>query len=354
MRVRHIPVYCDIGTIGLCKEREASAGYIIEHSMRAFGAVAYAAGKATMPFADRLTKNFLIKNKNPYLGEIKECAELLDISGVYALNMSYEWGCTTGAFLRVDGTPLLLRVLDWPFPGIGEELCLLRRTGQAGMFYDFTWPGVTPVFQATAPGRFSAAINLAPMRRHGLTRAGDWTKNRFTAFRKRGLPPGHLLRLVMEKAHTYKEAKTALTRTPVCVPVIFTLAGTRPGEGCVIERLESEARVREAVCGGKAVTANMFKSDFIERGRGWLPREPDNNGRELRVANMIAEDIGFENFSFLRQPMLNPMTRMCMVADAANGAVSAQGWEEYGMATSVLRLQGGEDLATLYAPPGAA
>ncbi len=101
----------------------------------------------------------------------------------------------------------LLRVLDWPFPALGKQVMVVLQKGKAGDFYNITWPGVSGVYTAMAPGRFAAALNQAPMRMHGLGYAGDWLKNRLMAGRETGLPPAHLLRQVFEQADSYETAK---------------------------------------------------------------------------------------------------------------------------------------------------
>ena len=72
--------------------------------------------------------------------------------GVYALNLCYEWGCTSGAYAQEDSISLL-RVLDWPFPALGKHMVVAHQSGAAGDFYHVTWPGIAGVFNAMAPGR---------------------------------------------------------------------------------------------------------------------------------------------------------------------------------------------------------
>jgi len=54
----------------------------------------------------------------------------------------------------------------------------------------------------------------------------------------RHIPPSQLLRQVFETCHDFGEAKLRLEETPIARPTIYTLAGCRPGECCVIERTE--------------------------------------------------------------------------------------------------------------------
>jgi hypothetical protein len=64
-----------------------------------------------------------------------------------------------------DGVPWLARTLDWPFPGLGRYADVVRLEGPAGEYFSVTWPGYAGVLTATAPSRFTACINQAPMYR---------------------------------------------------------------------------------------------------------------------------------------------------------------------------------------------
>lgn len=334
--MQSIPIIENEDTLSLCEQSQGSIGYIIRQALETYGPAGSLVGKALLPVADKRAKRFLKRSGNPFFPEIEACANAYEAPGLYAFNLSYEWGCTSGAFLKADGSPLMLRVLDWPCNGPGEEVRMLRRFAVPGPYYDLTWPGMSSVFQAVSKGRFAAAVNLAPMRRHGNIQALDWLKNHRAAFNSGGMPPGHALRLVFERAENYRTAKSMLQDIPLCVPAIFTLTGTKPGEGCVIERLETDFAVREARSGGKAVATNIFKSDLKDSSKGWTAREPDNKGRELRMQPMSAEHLDFKSFDFLTSPIINPMTRLIMIADAATGEISARGMESYGIATSLL------------------
>ena len=59
--------------------------------------------------------------------------------------------------------PWLARTLDWPFPGLGRHLEVARMRGPAGDFDNVTWPGYVGALTASAPGRFAASINQAPL-----------------------------------------------------------------------------------------------------------------------------------------------------------------------------------------------
>ena len=97
-------------------------------------------------------------------------------------------------------------------------------------------------------GRFAACIDQAPLKRrtrHPWLRPYDIGRNALATARLRFIPPDHLLREVLETCETFADARHRLETTPVARPVIYTLAGCRPGERCVIERTEQGFESRE-------------------------------------------------------------------------------------------------------------
>ena len=115
-----------------------------------------------VPSFDRISQRWLARSRSPYVDEIAMIADALDFSGVWLLNASMQWGCTSRASAH-DGLPWLLRTLDWPFRGLGHHTELAHMRGAAGDFISATWPGYVGVLTALAPGRFAAALNQAPM-----------------------------------------------------------------------------------------------------------------------------------------------------------------------------------------------
>jgi len=287
-------------------------------------------GRGFIATADRLSRRWVARNSSPYGGEIAEIARRMPAPGGWFLNASFEWGCTAGLARDPDSdTFTLLRVLDWPLPGLGRALVAAQQRGPAGEFLNLTWPGFAGAVTAIASGRFAAALNQAPMTRRGLGRYGDWTAERFRVWRSRELPPMHLLRQVFERCRNYADARLALVHTPIAIPAIYVLAGAGPGEGCVIERTPHAARLHDApVC-----VANQFLS-------------PDLNGRDRgtpsadRLALMRPLTAGPPpwHFDWLAEPMLNRTTRLAAVLDAAGGRALARGYEADGPATQTLHL----------------
>ena len=296
-----------------------SALALVEGAKRTFGETSRLASTLAMPWADRASRRWLEKSENPYLHEIAAMAGTLGQPGVYTLNVCFEWGCTSGVW-RSDGTPLLRRVLDWPFPRLGQHIVVAHQKGPAGDFFNATWPGLSGILQAMAPGRFAAAINQAPMRRRGAGIVGDWALGRVAVGRNFALPPSHLLRRVFEAAADFTAAKQMLCATPIAVPAIFTLAGTRSAEGCVIERTEDAFAVRE-MADGHVCATNHFESHLNQTGHGWRERPIDSRGR-LVCARTLGPTA---DLSWFTPPIANVNSRLALAANAVKGSLMVMG-----------------------------
>ena len=194
-----------------------------------------------VPSLDRISQRWLMRSCSPYVHEIEHIADALDISGVWLLNASMQWGCTSLA-CEQDGSPWLLRTLDWPFHGLGRHTELAHMSGEAGDFVSVTWPGYVGVLTAMAPQRFAACINQAPMwrrTRHRWLRPYDFAANAVTVWSGDGrMPPDQLLRQAFEVCADYETARRMLETTPLSRSVIYTLVGCAARERCVIERTE--------------------------------------------------------------------------------------------------------------------
>ncbi|MFN0217228.1 MAG: hypothetical protein ACKVP4_00280 [Hyphomicrobium sp.] len=279
---------------------------------------------------DRVSRAWLARWDNAHLPEIDAIAKVLDRPGAYFFSVNYEWGCTCRVAPSPDRTSArLTRVLDWLTPGLGANLVAARVVGApAGPFALLTWPGYTGVLQVMAKGRFSAALNQAPMRKAVGLFYLDWAANRRRVW---GMPhptPAHLLRDVAERCTTFSEARRKLIEDPISTPAIFSMAGVNPDETVVIERTEREARVRDGV----HIAANHWEAS------GWSghARGVDSPGR-ARMMSGLAPDFD-PTFPWLKPPILNHHTRLVMVADAREGRLVAQGYETSGPVTRPLEL----------------
>jgi hypothetical protein len=269
------------------------------------------------------------------VSEISTIAADLGFPGVWFLNGSYQWGCTSRAS-EEGGVPWLVRTLDWPFPGLGRHADVARMRGPAGEFFSITWPGYVGVLTGMAPGRFAIAINQAPLwrrTRHPRLRLYDIAANASNTWRHvRHIPPDQLLRTVFEECGTFAEAQRRLETTPIARPVIYTLAGTHAGERCVIERTEDGHATR--------TTSTGAANDWLDRSDGWEGRVGADmvttcSGAEaaemsIRRREALAQWQGSpagHSFGWVTAPVLNRFTRLAVEACAASGTLRVAGYE---------------------------
>ncbi|TBW37049.1 hypothetical protein EYW49_12940 [Siculibacillus lacustris] len=279
--------------------------------------------------ADALSRRWARRVASPYEGAISQVDRVLGRPGAFLLNHSYEWGCTTGVVADPAlGGPTLLRVLDWPFDGLGRAVVATRCAGPAGPYVSLTWPGHVGVLTACAPGRFAAAINQPPLPTP-WGKAVGWPTARWHVGRSTALPPSHLLRLVFDRCASFDDAVSLLRTMPICIPTIFTVAGARPGEAITIERTQNRAHV----CAEPAA-ANHWASPDGPTGR------PRNRSSRQRRADMLALARRPPDWSmkWLAAPILHDETRLSVMANAASGRLIAQGFEATGPATALTVL----------------
>lgn len=288
---------------------------------------------------DRVSRRWLLRQHGPWLDEIDALAQRLGRPGGHFLSVNYEWGCTVRVAASSDArSAQLVRTLDWFTPGLGRHVMAARVAGEAGPFVTLTWPGFVGVLQAMAPGRFSASINQAPLRRSvGGLFAIDWMAAKARTWRASDAPPVYVLRRIFETARDYAQARRMMIETPLAAPVTFSLAGLAPHETCVIERDHRRAHVID----GAATAANHWQAlDHGAHARGI-----DSRGRHAAMDRVGAVDLDTA-FSWLAPPILNPLTRLGLVADAARGRIVVQGFEEGRPATQPLELSVASAAAT--------
>ncbi len=293
------------------------------------------AARPLVPALDRLSRRWLARSRSPYVAEIAEIAAALEFSGVWLLNASYQWGCTSLA-CEHNGVPWLVRTLDWPFKGLGRNTELTQMRGERGDFFSVTWPGYVGVLTAMAPQRFAAALNQAPMwrrTRHRWFRPYDFAANALKVWAGADrMPPDQLLRLVFELCADFAAARRMLERTPLARAAIFTLVGCAPHERCVIERTESGFLTRE---------------EETSAANDWLPSRPGWEGRigpRRFLLSSFAEAAGVsrarreglagwsgsfadKRFDWMRVPVLNPYTRLAAAMSPAGGILHAAGYD---------------------------
>lgn len=278
---------------------------------------------------DKVSRRWLWKWSNDHLDEIDAIASRLNRPGAYFFSVNYEWGCTCRVAPSPDhASARLVRVLDWRTPGLGKNIVAARVASRAGRYVTITWPGYTGVLTAMAPGRFSAALNQAPMRDRVGAYYLDWAANRRRVWKMPHPTPAHLLRSVMDDTVTYADARRRLAEEPISTPAIYSLAGLKPHELTVIERTETDARIHD----GPNVAANHWQAP------GWTghSRGCDSAGRARRM-HAVPMELD-SNFTWLEPPILNPYTRIVMIADAARGEMVAQGFEDMAPATAPLHM----------------
>jgi hypothetical protein len=293
-----------------------------------------------VPALDWASRRWLARSRSPYVPEIACIAAQLDFSGVWLLNASYQWGCTSLA-CEQDGVPWLIRTLDWPFVGLGRNVEVARMQGERADFFSVTWPGYVGALTAMAPGRFAACVNQAPMWRrtaHRWLRLFDFVANVLGVWNRAGhMPPDQLLRRTFEACGDYRAARGMLESTPVARPVIFTLVGAAPGQRCVIERTESGFVTRENETSaandwvpnrldweGRIGTGKFLRSTFAEAAAY-------SQARREALASWRGA-MSAPGFDWLREPVLNPYTRLAVAMCPARGILRAAGYEMTGAA----------------------
>jgi hypothetical protein len=289
---------------------------------------------AALPITDALTRWWLSRCCSRYTVEISAIASELGFPGIWFLNGCYQWACTAVA-REQDGAPWLARTLDWPFAGLGRHAVVARMRGPAGDFENVTWPAYVGVLTASAPGRFAACANQAPMLRrtdHPWLRSYDAVLNALRSAAVRFTPPDHLLRDVFERCGTYDEAKRRLEETPIARPVIYTLVGCRFGERCVIERTEeSFITTTDETAAANDWLQSRSRWEARVSLEGFFTRTSDEaaeNSRSRRDHLLSWPEVLEGSFEWVSTPVLNALTRLAVEMCPARGILRVAGYEQ--------------------------
>jgi hypothetical protein len=281
--------------------------------------------------ADARSRGWARRLASPYAEEVADAARAVGRPGVFLLNYSYEWGCTTGGAPDPgEGGATLLRTLDWPFDGVGRAVIVTSGQAEAGGWLNVTWPGFAGALTGLAPGRFAAAINLAPLPLPRWGKPVGWLAARWLVGRSRALPPSHLLRLAFETCRDFAAAVALIRTTPICVPAIFTLTGPGAGEAVVIERSRDAAFAVP-----QPVAANHWACVAAPPGH---PRDRTSPARREAMAVRLAAGADW-SLGWLAPPILRRDTRLVAMANPRSGRLLVQGWEKTGAVTEVLHLR---------------
>jgi hypothetical protein len=286
-----------------------------------------------MRFVANRSEKYLNRANPPYKQELDAIAAEMGREA-YALNLSYEWGCTTTAFNdAARGGVTMYRTLDWPIRGMGDKLVVAKHEGPAGEYLNIAYPGFVGVLNGMAKGRFSIAINSAPIPDYGWGPVTDYLISKRGNFMRDDIPAAFLLRKVFEEAADYRQAVKMLSETPVMAPAIFTIAGINDGEHCVIERMPDKAIIHDGAAENLVCAANHWTNEE------WDAHDRPTATRRRR-AEMVADMAEYKgDFDWLDGKILNGRTRLAFEANARNGTLKLVGIEGKKHATQALALE---------------
>jgi branched-chain amino acid transport system substrate-binding protein len=282
-----------------------------------------------LPAIDSVTRRWLVQSRSSYAGEVKAIAAELDFSGIWFLNGCYQWGLHRAPPANRTAQRWMARTLDWPFRASAVMPEIARMRGSAGRVLQRDG-GYVGVLTASAPGRFAACINQAPMLRRTSRpwlRSYDMVLNARHTWGIRHVPPDHLLRDVFETCATFGEAKHRLETTPIARPVIYTLAGCHPGERCVIERTQDDFFSRtHDTCAANDWLLNMPRWEPRVAAEAFFTRtgeEAAENSRTRRDQLAVWPGVFGTEFDWVTPPVLNSQTRIAVEMCPASGVLGS-------------------------------
>ena len=208
--------------------------------------------------------------------------------------------------------------------------------GSAGDFVNVTWPGYVGTLTASAPGRFAAAINQAPLwrrTRRPWLRPYDLAVNAFRTWPHSVLPTRpSAARGVRDLPRFRRGQASARDRTD-------RASGDLHAHRLRARRALRDRAHRTSVCharprdiGGQRLAAHHdavggaglrqpVADHFTGRGGG---QQPTRGARRLRPGR---KPFGHADFAWVTPPVLNPFTRIAVEMCAASGTVRVVGYE---------------------------
>lgn len=154
------------------------------------------------------------------------------------------FGCTAGLCVAPKGKMHHVRSLDWPLKRGGAATRIFEFCKEGHSFVTVGLTGMVGVLSGMVPGAYSVTINWAP-------------PDSIPSFNRLG--PLFLLRETFEECDTYENAVYMLKNSEVSTNVFFVVCGANPGEGCVIERSKTSAKLRH-FSGEPLVQANHYET----------------------------------------------------------------------------------------------
>jgi hypothetical protein len=263
-----------------------------------------------LALGDVFAKRWLKKTNMPFSADVFAVGKALGMSGIASLNLSFEFGCTTGAG-SIDGKQVMRRTLDWPLTEMAPHVVAAKLEGTRGPYLTLTYPGFVGALQGVVPGEYSVAVNQAPLTKVTGVKAIDWLLSVQRTLSSGFTPPAFLLRQVLESCATYDEAVAMLTDTPICIPAIYTIAGAEDGQNLVIERVQEKAWQH----------SESFAANHWENGEApGKKRTPDSRRRR---SEMLHTFTATDTLAWLKEPILDPTTVLAFEADVKEGVLSA-------------------------------
>ena len=284
-------------------------------------------GVDLLSMIDQKCAKWLATSNPPYRIEIETIANKLKAPGTYAMNLFFEFGCTTAVAPDAEGGSRLLHTMDWSLTGLGRMIVAARRDSEHGSWVNITWPGYVGSLQGIAPGRFAAVINQAPT---GTSKQPwiNWVTSKLKWQNQKDMPPSFLLRRAFEECKDFDSAVALIEKTPICFPAIFTVVGIQEGEFAVIERTENDRKTQKRQM---AVTNHWLNSDFSGRPIGYKSED-----RLVAVKSRLSK--GVDGWDWLRPPVLNPTTRIAMDLNPKTARMRIIGYEGLDPVTAPLDI----------------